>query len=209
LIKTGACSATLTGLCQLSGDLLVDEGRLALDFDTGSFGAVTVGARGATLPVSDGATVIAGTIEVLADGVLEGDGTVQGTIDSIGAIRPGSRLGTLTVEGSLTSMGDLQIEILNTEPGGCDTVSVIGDAVLGGNLTVTLLEDFAQQGGGYVPRAGDAFEILTADAVSGNFSAAALPDLPSPLVWNVVRDADSVTLFISRPWLGRTHPGGG
>jgi arylsulfatase A-like enzyme len=210
LVKTGDCSVTLTGPCQLAGDLIVDEGRFFLDFDTGSFGAVTVGTLGATLHVSDGATLIANTVDILAEGVLEGDGTVQGTIDCAGTIRPGSPMGTLTVEGDLTTTGELQIEIANAEPGSCDTVAVIGDAVIGGTLTVTFLDNFAHHGGGgIVPQTGDAFEILTANAVSGTFSSAALPDLPSPLVWNVIRDAHSVTLLVSRPWLGHTRPDGG
>jgi T5SS/PEP-CTERM-associated repeat protein len=143
-----------------------------------------------TLHVSDGAIVIASTVGILADGILEGDGTVQGMIDNDGVVRPGNPIGAMTIEGGLDTSGEIQIEIATTEPGDFDTISVIGDATLGGALTVTSIE-------GYAPQLGDTFEILTADAVSGAFISTTLPDLPPPLIWHVLQDETSVTLLVS------------
>ncbi|MHC4079924.1 MAG: sulfatase-like hydrolase/transferase, partial [Planctomycetota bacterium] len=189
IIKTGASNVTLTGPCWLSGDLHVDGGRLTLNASAGDLDTVTVGPLVATLQVAGPAIVIADTVDVIAEGALEGGGTVQGTTDSNGTIRPGSPVGTLTVDGSLTTTGTLEIEVANADPGGFDAMVVTGNATIGGTLAVTLLD-------GYVAQIGDTFEILTAQAVSGAFSATALPDLSPLLGWDVVQDADSVTLLV-------------
>jgi hypothetical protein len=183
IIKTGASNVTLTGPCWLSGDLHVDGGRLTLNASAGDLDTVTVGPLVATLQVAGPAIVIADTVDVIAEGALEGGGTVQGTTDSNGTIRPGSPVGTLTVDGSLTTTGTLEIEVANADPGGFDAMVVTGNATIGGTLAVTLLD-------GYVAQIGDTFEILTAQAVSGAFSATALPDLSPLLGWDVVQDAD-------------------
>jgi hypothetical protein len=189
VIKTGTCTVTLSGQCLLSGDLHVDEGRLTLNAGAGDLDTITVGALAATLHVSSPAIVVADTVDVLGEGALEGDGTVQGTTNCSGTIRPGSPVGTLTVEGNLATTGELEIEIASADPGGFDAVAVTGNATLGGTLTATLLD-------GYVAQVGDTFEILTAQTVSGAFGTTALPDLIPLLGWDVVGDADSVTLLV-------------
>jgi len=144
-----------------------------------------------TLHVSDGAIVIANTVGILSGSILEGDGTVRGMTDNDGVIRPGNPTGPMTFDGGLDTGGELQIEIASANPGDFDTISVIGDATLDGALTVTSIER-------YIPQFGDTFEMLTADTVSGAFSATTLPDLSPPLIWHVIQDDSSVTLLVSK-----------
>jgi T5SS/PEP-CTERM-associated repeat protein len=144
-----------------------------------------------TLHVSDGAIVIADALDILSGSILEGDGTIRATTTSAGVIHPGNPVGALTIEGGFYTGGELQMEIASADANDFDTVSVVGDAVTGGALTVTAL-------GGYEPQFGDTFDILTADTVSGGFSATALPDLPPPLIWHVLHDDVSVTLLVSK-----------
>jgi T5SS/PEP-CTERM-associated repeat protein len=143
-----------------------------------------------TLHVSDGAIVIADAMDLLEGAVLEGDGTVQATIESLGIIRPGVPVGALHLDGELTTNGVLEIEITSPDPGGFDSVSVMGGASVGGTLAVTTP-------GGYEPQFGDTFEIVTADVVGGDFTETTLPVLPPPLLWFVNRDDHSITLRVS------------
>jgi T5SS/PEP-CTERM-associated repeat protein len=145
----------------------------------------------ATLHVSDGAIVIADTVEVLSEGVLEGDGTVDGAAVAGGTVRPGNPLGTLTVDGDLAATGQLEIEIAGPDPGGFDAVSVMGGATIGGILIVTFID-------GYVPQLGDMFEILTADVITGSFGTVTLPDVPPALTWYVSQSTGSITLVITK-----------
>jgi T5SS/PEP-CTERM-associated repeat protein len=144
-----------------------------------------------TLHVSDGAIVIADTLDIVAPSVLEGDGTVQAVIFNEGVIRPGHPVGPMTIDGDLAGSGELEIEIAGADPGAFDTVSITGSTTLDGPLTVTLVDGFS-------PQVGDAFEILTATAVFDAFSVITLPELTPPLTWYVAQDDTSVTLLVTR-----------
>ena len=134
-------------------------------------GELTVGA---TLTGGDGGIVIADEVAILADGVLHAPG------------------GVLTIDGDLLIQGELQIELAGADPGSFGTVSVLGDTSLSSaGLDVDLID-------GFVPQAGDQFEVLTADSVSGGFDTVSLPALPPPLLWIVNQEPDSIELLVSK-----------
>jgi T5SS/PEP-CTERM-associated repeat protein len=144
-----------------------------------------------TLHVSDGAVVIADTVELLSGSDLEGDGTIRAPTNSLAAMRPGYPVGTLTFDGDLALGGELHIEIASAEPGEFDAVSVIGGAVIGAPLFVSTIDRYEFQ-------QGDTFEILTADILSGAFGTVSLPALTPPLLWLVQQDAESLALVVSK-----------
>jgi hypothetical protein len=61
-------------------------------------------------------------------------------------------------------------------------------------LDVSLLD-------GFVPQAGDVFEILTAGSISGTFANTILPALAGDLLWNLDYSTNSVTLAVAAPSL--------
>jgi hypothetical protein len=78
--------------------------------------------------------------------------------------------GTLTINGSgyVQGRGSLIIRLGGTAPFQSGSVSVSGNATLGGPLVVTLTN-------GYVPSIGDQFQILSGASLGGSFSATQVP----------------------------------
>ncbi|MHC4081150.1 MAG: hypothetical protein ACYS15_02995 [Planctomycetota bacterium] len=144
------------------------------------------------LSVTDGGMVVADSVGIDSSAELTGDGTIQGFTSSGGVVRVGDPVGALVVDGGLSTSGELMIDLAGANPGGFDVLSVIGNAQLGGTLTVTLLD-------GYAPQGGETFEIIVADSVNGAFGSMTLPSLPPPLTWDFIQDADSVELHVSLP----------
>ncbi|MHC5005544.1 MAG: HYR domain-containing protein, partial [Planctomycetota bacterium] len=136
------------------------------------------------LTVLDGALVIAPVTTVGQMGVLAGDGLVRGDLVNTGVVRP---MGTLGIDGDYVQSGALRLELGNFH---ADTLSVAGDAHLGGVLTVTLDDQFQA-----VP--GNAFVVLTADRVSGRFDGLQLPELPQGMMFDVAYGPGSVTLTVT------------
>ena len=97
-------------------------------------------------------------------GVLHADTVNFDLVNNGGTLAPGHSPGITTVLGNLQlNSGTLDIEL--APPGINDFVSVTGDIVLGGELSVRLVD-------GYVPNSGDVFTILSGllgSAVSGTF----------------------------------------
>jgi T5SS/PEP-CTERM-associated repeat protein len=146
-----------------------------------------------TLEVTDGGTVAAGSISVSGSSELAGAGTIHGPTTCSGTVRVGDPVGTLVVDGSFSSYGEMLIDLVG--PGTFDVLSVTGSAGVGGALTVTLLD-------GYVPQSGDSFEIINAGSLSGAFDPVTLPELPPPLGWDVMYDYDADTVTLHVPLLG-------
>jgi fibronectin-binding autotransporter adhesin len=168
LIKRGAGLLTLAA--PSSGDFVtrVEEGTLALvgNAHLNTNATIFVG-EGATLDVSG---VTSGPYALANAQTLHGNGTVFGDLDVAAGstISGGASPGHLTVDGDLV-LGDdatpalggtLLAEIAGTIPGdpaGHDWLEVNGTATLaaGATIDVDLL-------GGFMPEAGDVFDILTA-----------------------------------------------
>jgi len=125
---------------------------------------------------SDSRTVIFG--QASGAGPYTGDGTVYFE----GDLRPGSSPGQVGFGGNvvLGSGSTTVIELGGTVRGDeYDAIIVDGDFTLDGSLNVLKI-------GGYVPQAGDQFDILDFEPakLSGLFSTVSLPTLASGLDWD-------------------------
>lgn len=110
-----------------------------------------------TVIVANGG-VINSSVNVFADGLLGGNGTLVGTIiNSGGVIAPGLSPGVLTIDGDfLMDGGQLLIEIAGGDLGEFDILSVSGlIEITGGEIFLDFLDGFA-------PAAGEIFSFLTA-----------------------------------------------
>jgi len=107
--------------------------------------------------------------------VLRGSGVVDANMVNFGQMYLGRSPGTLRIEGDyiqaqsslgLSFSGLLEIEI---GPDNHDVLEVTGDAILGGQLDIELLD-------GYMPEIGSSFNFLEAHSVTGSFSNITMPD---------------------------------
>lgn len=183
----------------------VNRGELTFAFGTSEVFGDVVNVR------SDGVVTVAGdsrvtffddvnnqgTLNVAAGsraivfGAFSGNGNIGGgDVELFGQVAPGASPGVMQFGGDLTLgvLSELQIELAGAGPNEFDQLDITGAAELSGALEVNLLGD-------YVPTLGDAFEILTATSVSGQFTLASLPNL-GPLSLEVVYDPTSVTLAV-------------
>lgn len=146
-------------------------------------GTVQVGAG--TLNFSGTYTQTAGTTSVLPGATLQttslslnggsliGNGTIAGTVANHAVVAPGASPGTLTISGDYVqaSNGVLDIQIGGTAPGSqYDRLLVSGNVALDGTLNVIPIS-------GFVPAAGNAFQILTFGARPGSTTFATINGL--------------------------------
>jgi cyclophilin family peptidyl-prolyl cis-trans isomerase len=124
-------------------------------------------------------------------GIREGF-TLSRPLVNRGTLAPGLQLGSITVQTYQQFFdGTLDIQLRETAPDTeHDRLVVTEFAYLGGRLDVSLLS-------GFVPAAGDAFTVLSAGAIVGDFAAVELPLLNAGLVWNVNRSLTDVTLSVA------------
>jgi hypothetical protein len=167
------------------GDLQLDRPGPARHLDAGRFDAaslVTEGAAASALWIDRGAT-------------LAGSGTLAGPVRADGTLAPGYSPGHLRFDNGLTlNAGSVtQIELGGTTPEtGHDLLTVTGAAALDGKLEVQLF-------GTYVPQAGDSFEFLRFDSVSGGFNAASgLVDLGNGLAYTLQQTSNALRLVVQR-----------
>lgn len=139
-------------------------------------------------------TLAVGFLGLLNDGVIAPGITVSTPNPRFAAPRPPSRAqaGTTTLEiiGSLRmgAGGRLAMTLTGTEPGQYSSVAVSDTAMLDGILAL----DFAD---GYLPQAGDSFNLLTAaGAVSGAFASVEISGLAPGFEYEVSTTDDQVTL---------------
>jgi hypothetical protein len=144
--------------------------------------------------------------------LVRGVGVLDGIVSNAGIIDPGEvgAAGALRIEGALrmephtvelpasllggpsnrlSGRGVLHIDIAS--PADHDRLEVTGDAILGGTLEVSLL-------GGFAPAWGDAFTVLTAGAIDGEFETLDLPEAPAGLVYEVEYTDTAATLSLAR-----------
>jgi hypothetical protein len=119
--------------------------------------------------VASGAT-LSGTysLENRATGLITGSGLIDPgssyTFTNAGQINPGDGVGTLSVDGDLAM---LTSSIFNVELGGLndfDLLSITGGSSIDGTVNVSLVN-------GFIPTAGQTFDILLAEALTGEFSS--------------------------------------
>ena len=120
----------------LNEELVFGEGNSTLNLGAG--GTVAVGTSSAEVP--------AGTLQVYADGLLAGTGTVIGDVLNDGLVRPGLSAGIITVDGDYTQTetATLELEHAGTTAGEShDQLAVSGEAILDGLVEITLADEFA------------------------------------------------------------------
>jgi len=124
---------------------------------------------------ADGAQVV--------KGVLAGQGVIpgQGTRVIQGKVSPGNSPGCVTDQGNVIFEGSAWLEIELGGPTACtgyDQYSVNLSLTLNGpSLNVSLY-------GGFVPQAGQSFDILNWGSLAGTFGTVNLPALPAGLIWD-------------------------
>ena len=127
--------------------------------------------------------------------------TVGVTVENRGRLSLGFGGGTVTGEATVqayeqTAAGTLQIELGGTAAGEYDQLDVNALAQLDGSLKLFLVD---LGGGMFAPEIGDAWQIVQAGTVSGEFYGGlndAFAALPSDRVWNLDYEADYVLLQV-------------
>jgi hypothetical protein len=125
---------------------------------------------------------------------LCGTGAISGYVyQDYGTVAPGHSPGALAI-GDRYEQGSnavLEIELGGKTPGtGYDQLQVGGNASLKGTLNVELYD-------GYVPAAGQRFDVVRSASVSNAFKATNLPALGPGLSWLVLYRADGVQLRVA------------
>lgn len=151
---TGLLTVQSGGKLRTSQELFLSDKGIVTVLDTGR------------IAVGQGAFGPAGSVRVEL-GRITGKGRIRAPIlvGPLGEVRPGSSPGTLTVEGDYTHDGGGTLEIELGGPGAnSDLLEVTGTATLtGGKLKVGLT-------GGFNPKAGQKFKVLTAASRVGQFA---------------------------------------
>lgn len=179
---SGAGALANAGLVQRSDagtSIVAGVLRNVFDASTGRAGQTTVaaGTLAAARLENDGVTLVAAgaTLDATgqlingAQGRLAGGGTIDvagASFSNLGRVTPGASPGILAFTGDYTSGATtrLMVELGGTTPGsGHDQLAVGGAATLSGALHATLV-------GGFMPIVGDSFTVVTAAAVSANFT---------------------------------------
>ncbi|MCB9857765.1 MAG: hypothetical protein H6818_18940 [Phycisphaerales bacterium] len=124
------------------------------------------------------------------EGSIGGTGHVRGTTHVMtgASVKPGASAGVLTVEHAIFDAGSsLDIELGGAAIGTQhDLLYATGDVVLGGTLDLSYINNFTAS-------MGDAFEILSAGSISGEFDTVNFPDGQQ---WVIQYDANSVTVSV-------------
>ncbi|OHV77302.1 hypothetical protein LCM4573_08445 [Rhizobium sp. LCM 4573] len=117
--------------------LTVNSGSLQLD---GSSTSASIEVASGKLAVN-GTAIAGGGIDVLADGRLQGTGTVVGSLTSAGTIAPGNSIGTLTIDGDYVgSGGTLEVEtVLGDDVSSTDLLVISGGTSGSTNVQVVNL----------------------------------------------------------------------
>ncbi len=124
-------------------------------------------------------------------------GTFNGTLTQDGGtVVIGSSPGNTNVNGNyVQNAGALEIELGGTTAASeFDTLSVTGTATLAGDLDVSLID---LGSGTFEPQWGQSFQILSASSVSGTFANENLPNLPDNLYFSVDYQSTAVSLGVS------------
>jgi T5SS/PEP-CTERM-associated repeat protein len=199
----GATTSTSTATISGTGSNWTIAGRLAIGeaFDPvelgpgGGTGTLTI-QSGALVSVAQETALFPGGTLKLEDGTFDtqsvsfqGGGVfnwISGTLHVVtfdgnllnqgGKLAPGHSAGTTTINGNYTqTAGALDIELGGTHAGQSDQLNVTGTATLAGALNITFIN-------GFIPQAGDTFNILDWGARSGTFVSVNLPG--GGLTWN-------------------------
>ncbi|MCY1164640.1 MAG: filamentous hemagglutinin N-terminal domain-containing protein [Pseudomonadota bacterium] len=161
---------------QLNANLALNGGALAVSQGGGTNNG-TLNIAGGTTSLTGNSAINAANVNILANGTLAGNGTLElggtGTLSNNGTLSLGTAngYGRLTVQGKYVqgSTGILNVKLGDSD--GFDVLAVAADATLNGRLNVRGINNF-------VPAVGSTFNVLTAGpGSSGSFSTVNAPDL--------------------------------
>ena len=189
------------------GALTLENGQsLTTKTNLATQGKLTVGAGssltlGGSFTQTAGTTTVDGTLTApsgltLEKGTLQGKGTLASAVTSDATINVGdsaSKAGKLTVNGTFTqnAAGTLDVTIGGTAVGTqYSQLAVSNGASLNGTLSIKRTASF-------VPNVGTTFTILTASAVSGEFSSVKGTSINSAEHFDVGYESGSVVLTVA------------
>jgi len=154
---TNAAIFWLTLATSALGDVQVDANAAIVVQDTSSAGYTQN--SNTTFTLNGYITVAA----FLNEGLLQGNGAINGTLTNAGTISPGSSPGTMFVNGDYhqSSTGTYQFEIASST--NYDRIIISGTAYRAGILYIDLLN-------GYIPKNQEAFQIMTHEHAQGTYS---------------------------------------
>jgi YD repeat-containing protein len=185
--KTGGDTTTIGLAFNNTGTVEVQAGTLRFTgVYTQTAGNTTL--NGGTL-ASTNALNLPTTLNIQG-GSLGGIGTVTANVVNAGQVSPGASSGILNISGSYTQTA---AGVLNIEIGGLtagtefDRLIITGSTTLNGTLTISLI-------GGFVPGAGNTFQVMTFGSRSGTFTTINGLDLGSGRSLQVQYNATNVTL---------------
>lgn len=147
-------NVTVTGadsLWQTTGGLYVGGGADG----PGGTGLLNIGAGG---------TVEAGSVQIWPTGTLSGEGRlVSGSVSNSGTIKPGSSIGTMTIEGNLTMQPGSIYEVEIDNSGNSDLLSITGNLdINGGTVQAASAETITGT---------KQYTIINAGNITGTFDA--------------------------------------
>jgi T5SS/PEP-CTERM-associated repeat protein len=157
-----------------------------------------------TLAVVDGASLTTGRLVIAPGGKLAGDGSITllnqmqwpghattptpDYMENHGLINPGASTGVLKIDGTRLEQfhtGTMRFDFRGTERGTAyDGIDMTGDVVLNGG---EVLLRFTH---GYAPKAGDAFDLVRARAITGDFDKVTVAGLSGEFKYRIERVSD-------------------
>ena len=179
LFNLGSSSTRLNAVLGTTNKLLGHGRALAFDDTLAIAAGQSLALTGGTLSARVVDTRGGGNLLFNA-GLLDVETFHGDLVQTGGVLAPGDSPGLTVIDGDYTlTSGTLAIELAGHQRGTqYDAVDVVGTATLGGLLEVTLLDDF-------LPAAGDVFQLLAAETISGSFDALSLALLPDHLNWQL------------------------
>ncbi|WP_309386006.1 beta strand repeat-containing protein [Cerasicoccus frondis] len=206
-IYSGGSTLTVEDGAEFYGtSLLLDTGTAGTFTGSGTLvdisGTLTVGNSYAnSLILEDDATLLVGgtlhigyftSCAILSGATLKAMG-VTGYLDNVsGTFSPGASAAAVTLDGDYNQTGgELLLELGGTTAGtDYDVLTITGEFVLDGYLTVELINDFT-------PSLGDSFTVLHFSDLESYTLVHNLPDLSAGLAWSVDWSDTSLTLTVT------------
>jgi cyclophilin family peptidyl-prolyl cis-trans isomerase len=186
----------------LSSNLVVLENAERIDYygNSGSSTTLNFPAGGLTISTRD-VFIDTGTTFTGTGGLTIGAGRTLGTregillnrnVNNLGTLAPGLANAAITLPSyQQGSGGTLAIDVRGTAVDThYDRLAVTGSAQLSGTLDVVFLNQ-------YLPKGGDAFAVLTASAISGDFTTYDLPTLYESAYWIIDKTSTAITLRVA------------
>ncbi len=130
----------------------------------------------------------------ISGGLLAGTGIITGNVlNAAGTATPGLSAGQINIVGNYTqhAAATYKVELGGAAAGQFDLLTCTGHASLAGDLEVTLINNF-------VPAECDAFPVLTAGSISGQFENVNVTNLPPGMELRMIPSPTAVTLLVAQ-----------